>query len=69
MGFSFIYGHSSLSFSLGKMAVENGAVPFGVSQFQFMVAGVALLLITLIRKKPALDNPKINWDLSLLLRY
>ena len=41
-----------LSFSLGKMAVENGAVPFGVSQFQFMVAGVALLLITLIRRKP-----------------
>lgn len=41
-----------LSFSLGKIAVENGAQPFGVSQFQVMFAGVILLLVTFIRKKP-----------------
>lgn len=41
-----------LSFSLGKIAVENGAKPFGVSQFQVMFAGIILLLVTVIRKKP-----------------
>ena len=41
-----------LSFSLGKIAVEHGAKPFGISQFQVMFAGIILLLITLIRRKP-----------------
>jgi len=41
-----------LSFSLGKVAVENGAKPFGVSQFQVIFAGIILLLVTVIRKKP-----------------
>lgn len=40
-----------LSFSLGKLAVENGAKPFGVAQFQAMFAGVVLLFITIIRRK------------------
>lgn len=38
-----------LSFSLGKIAVENGAKPFGISQFQAMFAGIILLIVTLIR--------------------
>ena len=41
-----------LSFSLGKIAVESGAKPFGISQFQVTVSGLILLAITLIRKKP-----------------
>ena len=41
-----------LSFSLGKIAVENGAKPFGVAQFQAMFAGIVLLFITVIRRKP-----------------
>ena len=44
-----------LSFSLGKIAVENGAKPFGISQFQVMLAGIILLFLTLLRKKPILD--------------
>ena len=40
-----------LSFSLGKIAVENGAKPFGVAQFQMMFAGIVLLFITAIRRK------------------
>ena len=40
-----------LSFSLGKIAVENGAKPFGVAQFQVMFAGIVLLFITFIRRK------------------
>jgi len=44
-----------LSFSLGKLAVENGAKPFGVAQFQVMVAGVVLLFITIIRRKSIRD--------------
>ena len=40
-----------LSFSLGKIAVENGAKPFGVAQFQVMFAGIVLLFITVIRRK------------------
>ena len=45
------YGDSwGLSFSLGKIAVENGAKPFGVAQFQVMFAGIILLFITVIRK-------------------
>ena len=40
-----------LSFSLGKIAVENGAKPFGVAQFQAMFAGIVLLFISVIRKK------------------
>ncbi len=44
-----------LSFSLGKIAVENGAKPFGVAQFQFMFAGIVLLFITVIRKKSIRD--------------
>ena len=40
-----------LSFSLGKIAVENGAKPFGVAQFQAMFAGIVLLFITVIRRK------------------
>ena len=40
-----------LSFSLAKIAVENGAKPFGIAQFQMMLAGIALLVITLIRRK------------------
>ena len=40
-----------LSFSLGKIAVENGAKPFGVAQFQAMFAGIILLFITAIRRK------------------
>ena len=34
-----------LSFSLGKIAVENGAKPFGVAQFQVMFAGIVLFLL------------------------
>ena len=44
-----------LSFSLGKLAVENGARPFGVAQFQVMFAGVVLLFITVIRRKSIQD--------------
>lgn len=44
-----------LSFSLGKIAVENGASPFGISQFQAMLAGLILLFGTLLRRKPILD--------------
>jgi len=44
-----------LSFSLGKIAVENGAKPFGVAQFQMMIAGVVLLFITAIRRKSIRD--------------
>ena len=40
-----------LSFSLGKIAVENGAKPVGVAQFQVMFAGIVLLFITVIRRK------------------
>ena len=40
-----------LSFSLGKIAVENGAKPFGVAQFQAMFAGIVLLFISVIRRK------------------
>ena len=40
-----------LSFSLGKIAVENGAKPFGVAQFQAMFAGIVLLFISIIRRK------------------
>ena len=40
-----------LSFSLGKIAVENGAKPFGVAQFQMMFAGIVLLFTTIIRRK------------------
>ena len=40
-----------LSFSLGKVAVENGAEPFGISQFQVMLSGLILLVITLVRRK------------------
>ena len=44
-----------LSFSLGKIAVENGAKPVGVAQFQVMFAGIVLLFITVIRRKSILD--------------
>tara|TARA_B100001057_G_scaffold466305_1_gene523303 strand:- start:64 stop:969 length:906 start_codon:yes stop_codon:yes gene_type:complete len=44
-----------LSFSLAKIAVENGAKPFGIAQFQMMLAGIALLVITLMRKKSIRD--------------
>ena len=44
-----------LSFSLGKIAVENGAKPFGISQFQVMLSGLILLVITLVRRKPMRD--------------
>ena len=44
-----------LSFSLGKIAVENGAKPFGVAQFQAMFAGIVLLFITVIRRKSIQD--------------
>ncbi len=44
-----------LSFSLAKIAVENGAKPLGVAQFQMMLAGIALLLITLMRRKSLRD--------------
>ena len=44
-----------LSFSLGKIAVENGAKPFGVAQFQVMFAGIILLFITVIRRKSIRD--------------
>ncbi len=44
-----------LSFSLAKIAVENGAKPFGIAQFQMMLAGIALLLITFIRRKSIRD--------------
>lgn len=41
-----------LSFSLGKIAVDAGIKPFGISQFQATVSGLILLVITLIRRKP-----------------
>ena len=44
-----------LSFSLGKIAVENGAKPFGISQFQAMFAGIILLIVTLSRGRPMRD--------------
>jgi drug/metabolite transporter (DMT)-like permease len=44
-----------LSFSLGKIAVENGAKPFGISQFQAMFAGIILLIVTLSRGRPIRD--------------
>lgn len=44
-----------LSFSLGKLAVEHGAKPFGISQFQVMFSGIILLIITLARRKPLRD--------------
>ena len=44
-----------LSFSLGKIAVENGAEPFGIAQFQMTVASIILLAITLIRRKSIRD--------------
>ena len=44
-----------LSFSLGKIAVENGAKPFGISQFQVMLSGLILLAITFVRRKPMRD--------------
>ena len=40
-----------LSFSLGKIAVENGIEAFGVSTIQSMLSGMILLVITLIRGK------------------
>ena len=40
---------------LGKIAVENGAKPFGISQFQVMLSGLILLVITLVRRKPMRD--------------
>ena len=40
-----------LSFSVGELAVGNGAKPFGVAQFQAMFAGIVLLFITIIRRK------------------
>ena len=44
-----------LSFSLGKIAVENGAKPFGVAQFQVMFAGIVLLFVTVLRGKSIRD--------------
>ena len=44
-----------LSFSLGKLAVEHGAKPFGISQFQVMFSGIILLIIALARRKPLRD--------------
>ena len=44
-----------LSFSLGKIAVENGAKPFGVAQFQVMFAGNVLLFVTVLRGKSIRD--------------
>ena len=56
MDFSPCYGDSvGTIFSLGKLAVENGAKPFGVAQFQVMFAGVVLLFITVIRRKSIQD--------------
>ena len=40
-----------LSFSLGKIAVENGIEAFGVSTIQSLLSGMILLVITLIRGK------------------
>ena len=40
-----------LSFSLGKIAVENGVEAFGVSTIQSLPSGMILLVITLIRGK------------------
>ena len=40
-----------LSFSLGKIAVEEGIGAFGVSTIQSMLSGIILLVITLIRGK------------------
>ncbi len=40
-----------LSFSLGKIAVEHGAKPFGIAQFQVFVSGLILLGITMLRRK------------------
>ena len=40
-----------LSFSLGKIAVEEGVGAFGVSTFQSLLSGIILLVITLIRGK------------------
>ena len=36
---------------LWKIAVENGAKPFGVAQFQVMFAGIVLLFVNVIRGK------------------
>ena len=40
-----------LSFSLGKIAVEEGIGAFGVSTIQSLLSGIILLVITLIRGK------------------
>lgn len=44
-----------LSFSLGKIAVESGIAPFGISQFQVTISGVILLIFTVMRKKPIVE--------------
>lgn len=57
-----------LSFSLGKIAVEEGAKPFGISQFQVFVSGMILLVITIIRRKSISDmKDKIGFILLIAL--
>lgn len=55
-----------LSFSLGKIAVHNGIAPFGINQFQITVAGIALLIITLVRRKPIMELRHSFWLLLVI---
>lgn len=55
-----------LSFSLGKIAVEEGIGAFGVSTAQSLISGLILLLITLFRGK-SLKDLKQYWQFILLI--
>ena len=55
-----------LSFSLGKIAVDNGVGAFGVSLFQSTLSGSILLIITILRRKP-LKELRDYWAFILLI--
>jgi len=55
-----------LSFSLGKIAVEQGVKAFGVSFIQSFLSGVLLLLITIWRRK-SLKELLVYWRFVLAI--
>ncbi|MCE2517662.1 MAG: DMT family transporter [Alphaproteobacteria bacterium] len=44
-----------LTFSLGKIAVESGIKPFGLTFYQVGLAGLILVVIVMVRRKPVLE--------------
>lgn len=44
-----------LTFSLGKIAVESGIPPFGLTFYQASIAGLILLVVVLVRRRPILE--------------